>query len=141
MYAKRYASVIEGLKTLLSIKDKNQMELDYKLLSNLTYSILNEHTLKETEKSDKVEEAKSETEIPLDENVFEQLNATLSGIEEKLDQEEEEGDEEKDEEKKEALKTENERQFLLQKLTELFDTLQKMVREKFGFIMSSSLVM
>ena len=92
MYAKRYASVIEGLKTLLSIKDKNQMELDYKLLSNLTYSILNEHTLKETEKSDKVEEAKSEAEIPLDENVFEQLNATLSGIEEKLDQEEEEGD-------------------------------------------------
>ena len=35
-----------------------------------------------------------------------------------------------EEEKKETVTTENERQFLLKKLAELFDKLQKMVREK-----------
>ena len=122
MLAKRYASVIEGLSTLLDIKDKNQMDLDYNLISNLTYSVLNKQTVKETsDDSDTVEVV----ETPLDDSVFDRLNATLSGLEEKLDQEYEE-----EEEEKEVVTTENERQFLLKKLTELFDKLQKMVREK-----------
>ena len=122
MLPKRYASVIEGLSTLLDIKDKNQMDLDYNLISNLTYSVLNKQTVKETsDDSDTVEVV----ETPLDDSVFDRLNATLSGLEEKLDQEYEE-----EEEEKEVVTTENERQFLLKKLTELFDKLQKMVREK-----------
>jgi len=47
MLAKRYASVIEGLSTLLDLKDKNQMDLDYNLISNLTYSVLNKQTVEE----------------------------------------------------------------------------------------------
>ena len=123
MLAKRYASVIEGLSTLLDLKDKNQMDLDYNLISNLTYSVLNKQTVEEKcDDSDIVEVV----ETPLDDSVFDRLNATLSGLEEKLDEEYEE----EEEEKKDTVTTENERQFLLKKLAELFDKLQKMVREK-----------
>lgn len=123
MLSKRYASVIEGLSTLLDIKDKNHMDLDYNLLSNLTYSVLTEPTTKETYEN---VETVDTPETPLDDNVFDRLNATLSGLEEKLDQEYEE----EEEKKKEVVTTENQRQFLVKKLTELFDKLQKLVGVK-----------
>ena len=56
MYAKKYASVIQGLKTMLDMQDKNEVRLDYNLLSNLTFSILNEKTLHDTKEGEKKEE-------------------------------------------------------------------------------------
>lgn len=126
MYAKKYASVIQGLKTMLEMQDKNKVSLDYNLLSNLTFSILNEKTLHDAKEGEKKEEKKEETttkQVHLDEDLFERLNEVLSGLEEKLDDEYEE--EEETEKEKEV--TENDRQFLIKKLTELFDQIQKMV--------------
>ena len=127
MYAKKYASVIQGLKTMLEMQDKNKVVLDYNLLSNLTFSILNEKTLHDPKEGEKKEEKKEEAtttkQYHLDEDLFERLNEVLSGLEEKLDEEYEDEEEEKDE--KEV--TENDRQFLIKKLTELFDQIQKMV--------------
>lgn len=126
MYAKKYASVIQGLKTMLEMQDKNKVSLDYNLLSNLTFSILNEKTLHDAKEGEKAEEKKEETttkQVHLDEDLFERLNEVLSGLEEKLDDEYEE--EEETEKEKEV--TENDRQFLIKKLTELFDQIQKMV--------------
>ena len=118
MYAKKYASVIQGLKTMLDMQDKNEVRLDYNLLSNLTFSIL--HDTKEGEKKEE-EEAK---QVHLDEDLFDHLNEVLSGLEEKLDDEYED---EAEEESKEKEVTENDRQFLIKKLTELFDQIQKKV--------------
>lgn len=122
MYAKKYASVIQGLKTMLDMQDKNEVRLDYNLLSNLTFSILNEKTLHDTKEGEKKkEEAK---QVHLDEDLFDHLNEVLSGLEEKLDDEYED---EAEEESKEKEVTENDRQFLIKKLTELFDQIQKKV--------------
>ena len=131
MFAKKYASVIQGLKTMLEIQDKNKVRLDYNLLSNLAFSILNEKTLhdaKEGEEGEKEKEGEKKEEetkqVHLDEDLFEHLNEVLSGLEEKLDEEYEEEEEEAEKEKE---VTENDRQFLIKKLTELFDQIQKMV--------------
>ena len=123
MYAKKYASVIQGLKTMLDMQDKNEVRLDYNLLSNLTFSILNEKTLHDTEEGEKKEEEEAK-QVHLDEDLFEHLNEVLSGLEEKLDDEYED---EAEEESKEKEVTENDRQFLIKKLTELFDQIQKKV--------------
>ena len=123
MYAKKYASVIQGLKTMLDMQDKNEVRLDYNLLSNLTFSILNEKTLHATKEGEKKEEEEAK-QVHLDEDLFDHLNEVLSGLEEKLDDEYED---EAEEESKEKEVTENDRQFLIKKLTELFDQLQKKV--------------
>lgn len=123
MYAKKYASVIQGLKTMLDMQDKNEVRLDYNLLSNLTFSILNEKTLHDTKEGEKKEEEEAK-QVHLDEDLFEHLNEVLSGLEEKLDDEYED---EAEEENKEKEVTENDRQFLIKKLTELFDQIQKKV--------------
>lgn len=123
MYAKKYASVIQGLKTMLDMQDKNEVRLDYNLLSNLTFSILNEKTLHDTKEGEKEEEEEAK-QVHLDEDLFEHLNEVLSGLEEKLDDEYED---EAEEESKEKEVTENDRQFLIKKLTELFDQIQKKV--------------
>ena len=122
MYAKKYASVIQGLKTMLDMQDKDEVRLDYNLLSNLTFSILNEKTLHDTKEGEKKEEEAKQ--VHLDEDLFEHLNEVLSGLEEKLDDEYED---EAEEESKEKEVTENDRQFLIKKLTELFDQIQKKV--------------
>ena len=123
MYAKKYASVIQGLKTMLDMQDKNEVRLDYNLLSNRTFSILNEKTLHDTKEGEKKEEEEAK-QVHLDEDLFEHLNEVLSGLEEKLDDEYED---EAEEESKEKEVTENDRQFLIKKLTELFDQIQKKV--------------
>mgnify|MGYP000681409125 CR=1 FL=1 len=123
MYAKKYASVIQGLKTMLDMQDKNEVRLDYNLLSNLTFSILNEKTLHDTKEGEKKEEEEAK-QVHLDEDLFDHLNEVLSGLEEKLDDEYED---EAEEESKEKEVTENDRQFLIKKLTELFDQIQKKV--------------
>ena len=123
MYAKKYASVIQGLKTMLDMQDKNEVRLDYNLLSNLTFSILNEKTLHDTKEGEKKEEEEAK-QVHLDEDLFDHLNEVLSGLEEKLDDEYEDKAEE---ESKEKEVTENDRQFLIKKLTELFDQIQKKV--------------
>ena len=123
MYAKKYASVIQGLKTMLDMQDKNEVRLDYNLLSNLTFSILNEKTLHDTKEGEKKEEEEAK-QVHLDEDLFDHLNEVLSGLEEKLDDEYEN---EAEEESKEKEVTENDRQFLIKKLTELFDQIQKKV--------------
>ena len=123
MYAKKYASVIQGLKTMLDMQDKNEVRLDYNLLSNLTFSILNEKTLHDTKEGEEKEEEEAK-QIHLDEDLFDHLNEVLSGLEEKLDDEYED---EAEEESKEKEVTENDRQFLIKKLTELFDQIQKKV--------------
>ena len=123
MYAKKYASVIQGLKTMLDMQDKNEVRLDYNLLSNLTFSILNEKTLHDTKEGEKKEEEETK-QVHLDEDLFDHLNEVLSGLEEKLDDEYED---EAEEESKEKEVTENDRQFLIKKLTELFDQIQKKV--------------
>ena len=51
MYAKKYASVIQGLKTMLDMQDKNEVRLDYNLLSNLTFSILKKVALRSVSES------------------------------------------------------------------------------------------
>lgn len=124
MYAKKYASVIQGLKTMLDMQDKNEVRLDYNLLSNLTFSILNEKTLHDTKEGEKKEEEEEAKQVHLDEDLFDHLNEVLSGLEEKLDDEYED---EAEEESKEKEVTENDRQFLIKKLTELFDQIQKKV--------------
>lgn len=124
MYAKKYASVIQGLKTMLDMQDKNEVHLDYNLLSNLTFSILNEKTLHDTKEGEKKEEEEEAKQVHLDEDLFDHLNEVLSGLEEKLDDEYED---EAEEESKEKEVTENDRQFLIKKLTELFDQIQKKV--------------
>ena len=124
MYAKKYASVIQGLKTMLDMQDKNEVRLDYNLLSNLTFSILNEKTLHDTKEGEKKKEEEEAKQVHLDEDLFEHLNEVLSGLEEKLDDEYED---EAEEESKEKEVTENDRQFLIKKLTELFDQIQKKV--------------
>ena len=124
MYAKKYASVIQGLKTMLDMQDKNEVRLDYNLLSNLTFSILNEKTLHETQEGEETEEEEEAKQVHLDEDLFDHLNEVLSGLEEKLDDEYED---EAEEESKEKEVTENDRQFLIKKLTELFDQIQKKV--------------
>ena len=124
MYAKKYASVIQGLKTMLDMQDKNEVRLDYNLLSNLTFSILNEKTLHDSKEGEKKEEEEEAKQVHLDEDLFEHLNEVLSGLEEKLDDEYED---EAEEESKEKEVTENDRQFLIKKLTELFDQIQKKV--------------
>lgn len=123
MYAKKYASVIQGLKTMLDMQDKNEVRLDYNLLSNLTFSILNEKTLHDTKEGEKKEEEEAK-QVHLDEDLFDHLNEVLSGLEEKLD---DEYKDEAEEESKEKEVTENDRQFLIKKLTELFDQIQKKV--------------
>ena len=123
MYAKKYTSVIQGLKTMLDMQDKNEVRLDYNLLSNLTFSILNEKTLHDTKEGEKKEEEEAK-QVHLDEDLFDHLNEVLSGLEEKLDDEYED---EAEEESKEKEVTENDRQFLIKKLTELFDQIQKKV--------------
>ena len=158
MMAKRYARVIEGLTTLLNIKDKNEMDLDYTLLSNLTYTILNEKTLKdapdtptpkEEEEEEKghesegqtVAEVEAEAAKPLvkkpvaavvSEDLYDRLNAMLGNLEKEHvvnDVLEEETEEELQKKAEEAMGSENDRQFLIRKLTDLFDKLQKMVRD------------
>lgn len=159
MMAKRYARVIEGLTTLLNIKDKNEMDLDYTLLSNLTYTILNEKTLKDapdtpTPKEEEEEEEKghesegqtvaeveAEAAKPLvkkpvaavvSEDLYDRLNAMLGNLEKEHvvnDVLEEETEEELQKKAEEAMGSENDRQFLIRKLTDLFDKLQKMVRD------------
>ena len=124
MYAKKYASVIQGLKTMLDMQDKNEVRLDYNLLSNLTFSILNEKTLHDSKEGEKKEEEEEAKQVHLDEDLFDHLNEVLSGLEEKLDDEYED---ETEEESKEKEVTENDRQFLIKKLTELFDQIQKKV--------------
>lgn len=124
MYAKKYASVIQGLKTMLDMQDKNEVRLDYNLLSNLTFSILNEKTLHDTKEGEKKEEEEEAKQVHLDEDLFDHLNEVLSGLEEKLD---DEYKDEAEEESKEKEVTENDRQFLIKKLTELFDQIQKKV--------------
>lgn len=123
MYAKKYASVIQGLKTMLDMQDKNEVRLDYNLLSNLTFSILNEKTLHDMKEGEKKKEEEAK-QVHLDEDLFDHLNEVLSGLEEKLDDEYED---EAEEESKEKEVTENDRQFLIKKLTELFDQIQKKV--------------
>ena len=123
MYAKKYASVIQGLKTMLDMQDKNEVRLDYNLLSNLTFSILNEKTLHDTKEGEKKEEEEAK-QVHVDEDLFDHLNEVLRGLEEKLDDEYED---EAEEESKEKEVTENDRQFLIKKLTELFDQIQKKV--------------
>lgn len=123
MYAKKYASVIQGLKTMLDMQDKNEVRLDYNLLSNLTFSILNEKTLHDTKEGEKKKEEEAK-QVHLDEDLFDHLNEVLSGLEEKLDDEYED---EAEEESKEKEVTENDLQFLIKKLTELFDQIQKKV--------------
>ena len=123
MYAKKYASVIQGLKTMLDMQDKNEVRLDYNLLSNLTFSILNEKTLHDTKAGETKEEEEAK-QVHLDEDLFDHLNEVLSGLEEKLDDEYED---EAEEESKEKEVTENDRQFLIKKLTQLFDQIQKKV--------------
>ena len=123
MYAKKYASVIQGLKTMLDMQDKNEVRLDYNLLSNLTFSILNEKTLHDTKEGEKKEEEEAK-QVHLDEDLFDHLNEVLSGLEEKLDDEYED---EAEEVSKEKEVTENDRQFLIKTLTELLDQIQKKV--------------
>ena len=162
MMAKKYARVIEGLTTLLNIKDKNEMDLDYTLLSNLTYTILNEKTLKDAPdtptpeegeggKEEKghehegqtVAEVEAEAAKPLvkkpvvavvSEDLYDRLNAMLGNLEKEhvvSDVLEEETEEELQKKAEEAMGSENDRQFLIRKLTDLFDKLQKMVRDDF----------
>lgn len=159
--AKKYARVIEGLTTLLNIKDKNEMDLDYTLLSNLTYTILNEKTLKDapdtpTPEGEEGEEGKghepegqtvaeveAEAAKPLvkkpvaamvSEDLYDRLNAMLGNLEKEHvvnDVLEEETEEELQKKAEEAMGSENDRQFLIRKLTDLFDKLQKMVWNDF----------
>ena len=152
--AKKYARVIEGLTTLLNIKDKNEMDLDYTLLSNLTYTILTEKTLTDTPESpmavddehthegQTMAEVEAEAAKPLvakpvaaaatvSEDLYDRLNAMLGNLDKENVMEEDVVEEETEEEKRmkeeEAMGSENDRQFLIRKLTDLFDKLQKMV--------------
>ena len=156
MMAKKYARVIEGLTTLLDIKDKNEMNLDYTLLSNLTYTILTEKTLIDTPESpmavdeEHAHEGQTMTEVEAEaakplvsqpvaaaatvsEDLYDRLNAMLGNLEKgkvmEEDVVEEETEKEKRKKEEEAMGSENDRQFLIRKLTDLFDKLQKMVSE------------
>ena len=122
---KRYASVLEGLKVLLDIKNKEEMNLDFNLLSNLTYSILNMkvNEKKEEEKKDEGEEVKEEKAVEYDEDVFSALSSELAEIECHLDEIEEE-----EEEEEEKTGSKNDKQFLIGQLSKLFERIQKMVR-------------
>ena len=122
---KRYASVLEGLNVLLDIKNKEEMNLDFNLLSNLTYSIMNMkvNEKKEEEKKEEEKEMKEVKPVEYDEDVFSALSNELAEIEGHLDEIEEE--EEKEEEK---AGSQNDKQFLIGQLSKLFERIQKMVR-------------
>lgn len=115
--SKKYSNVIEGLNMLLDLKTKEDMNLDFSLLSNLTYSVLN---MKITEKEEKVEEETAD-EVFVDEEEFDVLSNELTVLEEQLEEEEDEEDEEKG--------TKNDQQFLISQLSKLFERIQKMVYE------------
>ena len=125
MMCKRYASVLEGLNVLLDIKNKEEMNLDFNLLSNLTYSIMNMkvNEKKEEVKKEEVKEVKEVKPVEYDEDVFSALSNELAEIEGHLDEIEEE--EEKEEEK---AGSQNDKQFLIGQLSKLFERIQKMVR-------------
>ena len=125
MMCKRYASVLEGLNVLLDIKNKEEMNLDFNLLSNLTYSILNMkvNEKKEEEKKEEGEEVKEEKAVEYDEDVFSALSSELAEIEGHLDEIEEE-----EEEEEEKTGSKNDKQFLIGQLSKLFERIQKMVR-------------
>lgn len=115
--SKKYSNVIEGLNMLLDLKTKEDMNLDFSLLSNLTYSILN---MKITEKEEKVEE-ESANEVFVDEEEFDVLSSELTVLEEQLEEEEESEEEGKG--------TKNDQQFLINQLSKLYERIQKMVYE------------
>lgn len=115
--SKKYSNVIEGLNMLLDLKTKEDMNLDFSLLSNLTYSVLN---MKITEKEEKGEEETAD-EVFVDEEEFDVLSNELTVLEEQLEEEEDEEDEEKG--------TKNDQQFLISQLSKLFERIQKMVYE------------
>ena len=117
MMSKKYANVIEGLNYILDIKQKDEMNLDFSLLSNLTYSILN---IKVTESASKDETPAESEEVPLvDEEEFDVLSSELTMLEEQL--------EESEDEKEEKAKSKNDQQFLINQLSALFEKIQKMV--------------
>lgn len=101
---------------LLDLKNKDNMDLDFTLLSNLTYSILN---MKVNEMSEKSEEEPGEEINLVDEEEFAFLSNELTVLEEQLEEEEEA--------KEEAGKSKNDQQFLINQLSSLLDKIQKMV--------------
>lgn len=110
--SKKYANVIEGLNYILDIKQKDEMNLDFNLLSNLTYSILN-MKITEDETPDETEEVSF-----VDEEEFDVLSSELTMLEEQLEESEDE---------KEEKKSKNDQQFLINQLSALFEKIQKMV--------------
>ena len=126
MMCKRYASVLEGLNVLLDIKNKEEMNLDFNLLSNLTYSIMNMkvNEKKEEVKKEEEKEVKEVKTVEYDEDVFNALSNELAEIEGHLD----EIEEEEEDEKEEKAGSQNDKQFLIGQLSKLFERIQKMVR-------------
>lgn len=120
MMSKKYASVIEGLNHILDIKQKDEMNLDFSLLSNLTYSILN---MKVSTTEQPVEQ--EEEVVLVDEEEFDVLSSELTMLEEQLEEEEEV--------EEEAKKSKNDQQFLINQLSNLFEKIQKMVCMQCGF--------
>ena len=122
MCCKKYSSVIEGLNMLLELKRKEEMNLDFGLISNLTYNILNLE-VKETKTIDEVNEAgetqESSKPVVIDEEEFDILSSELTQLEEQLEEEEEEEEAEK--------KSKNDKEFLIKQLSALFNKIQKMV--------------
>lgn len=118
--SKKYSNVIEGLNMLLDLKTKEDMNLDFSLLSNLTYSVLNMKITEKEEMEEKVEEETAD-EVFVDEEEFDVLSNELTVLEEQL--------EEEDEEEEEGKGTKNDQQFLISQLSKLFERIQKMVYE------------
>lgn len=118
--SKKYSNVIEGLNMLLDLKTKEDMNLDFSLLSNLTYSVLNMKITEKEEEEEKVEEETAD-EVFVDEEEFDVLSNELTVLEEQL--------EEEDEEEEEGKGTKNDQQFLISQLSKLFERIQKMVYE------------
>lgn len=105
---------------LLDLKTKEDMNLDFSLLSNLTYSVLNMKITEKEEEEEKVEEETAD-EVFVDEEEFDVLSNELTVLEEQL--------EEEDEEEEEGKGTKNDQQFLISQLSKLFERIQKMVYE------------
>ena len=124
MAMNQYAAVIEGLKTILGMVQKNEFVIDYPLLTQLTQSILTLNETKsenlsksgQTGQADETSEANQSCQAEEAEEAEEEVVSLLDGLEE------EEG------ETKDRLKgSENDRQFLIKQLSSFFDELQKSV--------------
>ena len=122
MAMNQYAAVIEGLKTILGMVQKNEFVIDYPLLTQLTQSILTLNETKsenlsksgQTGQADETSEANQSCQSEEAEEAEEEVVSLLDGLEE------EEG------ETKDRLKgSENDRQFLIKQLSSFFDELQK----------------